>query len=863
MNITIPAALTLLFLLAGAGSSAADTPTANPAPTSAAAGQVAASPEAAILHEWPGAVPLGFNAQGRLLAYDSGRRVFEVHDLAATNAAVTGWNQTGGDGRVFGGALTADRRTVATVSEAGREQSQIQLWNALTGEKTGPAFASGDVAHVAFSPDGKTLAGVVARDGTVRVWDATTGALRWSMSLPRPMQVTWVGIEFSPDGRFLAARNSYALQIWDLAARQLAGGEAQNFYLAISPDWKLAYGSSLKATGQGRPQSALLNLGDPSLPRPSVHALPEEIVASLEMAAFSANGRMMVLAMRDQTIRLWSLAGRGVARQTPKTGGRIMRLLVSPDSRRLASYEVDLSRQRSTLRGSVRLWDMEIGLALGEARSHPGMFWDWYFDPGSRHLVVSFAHGNDTIGTQVWRLPPGEPSQAKATAPANPVAPPAEATETHPPAGVLPAEIQAFIAAKERQARALAAKLAVVPPAEFMHYFQAALAGNWRQASNAYANFNRRFEAGPFDEHSGKLSVIRQPALETHIALEHFALGQPKYATVFGRDIVASIPAGSIYFGGTDAGRGLVTTFAHSRTNDDAIVVLTQNALADSSYLEYLRLTTSQRIHIPTPAESQSAFQEYLTDAQGRLQHDRDFPNEPRQIKPGEDIRMVGGRAQVNGHVAVMGINALLARTIFEKNPERTFYVEESFPLDWMYPHLEPHGLIMKLNRTPLDQVPPEAVRRDEEFWSSRMKPLVGDWLKEDTAVAEVCDFIGRVFVRRDLKGFTGDAAYTGDPYACRAFSRLRSSLAGVYRWRAVNAPDEPERRRMSRAADLAFRQALALCPYSGEAVTRYVRALADDGRVGDALRVARTAAQFTETEAQAARLIRELEPGR
>lgn len=141
MKITIPAALALLFILAGAGSSAAGASQANPVPAGPAAGQTEATQEAAILHEWPGTVPLGFNAQGRLLAYDSGRRVFEVHDLAATNAAVTGWNPAEGDGRVFGGALSADRRTLATVSEAGREQSRIQLWNALTGEQTGPAFA--------------------------------------------------------------------------------------------------------------------------------------------------------------------------------------------------------------------------------------------------------------------------------------------------------------------------------------------------------------------------------------------------------------------------------------------------------------------------------------------------------------------------------------------------------------------------------------------------------------------------------------------------------------------------------------------------------------------------------------------------
>jgi WD40 repeat protein len=132
-------------------------------------------------------------------------------------------------------------------------------------------------------------------------------------------------------------------------------------------------------------------------------------MASMEMAAFSPDSRFLALSLRDQTLRLWSFTERRVVHQMADAGGRVIRLLVSPDNRRLATYEVDLTQQRSTLRGSVRLWDVATGQALGAARPHPGMFWSWQFDPDCRHLVVSFAHGNDTFGTQIWRLPSSEP----------------------------------------------------------------------------------------------------------------------------------------------------------------------------------------------------------------------------------------------------------------------------------------------------------------------------------------------------------------------------------------------------------------------------------------------------------------------
>ena len=82
-----------------------------------------------------------------------------------------------------------------------------------------------------------------------------------------------------------------------------------------------------------------------------------------------------------------------------------------------------------------------------------------------------------------------------------------------------------------------------------------------------------------------------------------------------------------------------------------------------------------------------------------------------------------------------MSINGLITKVIFDHNPDREFYVEESFPLDWMYPYLEPHGLIMKLNRQPLAQLPAETLARDREYWRKLVAGMLGDWLDEKTTV--------------------------------------------------------------------------------------------------------------------------------
>jgi len=259
-----------------------------------------------------------------------------------------------------------------------------------------------------------------------------------------------------------------------------------------------------------------------------------------------------------------------------------------------------------------------------------------------------------------------------------------------------------------------------------------------------------------------------------------------------------------------------------------------------------------REIYIATPDDSAKCFQEYLADAQRRLQLG--------QLKPMEDVREVDGRVQVSGQVAVMAINGLLTKVMFDANPKNEFYVEESFPLDWMYPHLTPFGIIMKINRQPLPEITDEMVRKDHEFWSNYSKRLVGNWITYDTSVQEIADFVERVYLRRNFKGFTGDRKFVRDDQAQKAFSKLRSSIGGIYNWRIANAKPGPEQQRMIKEADFAFRQSFAFCPYSPEAVFRYVNLLLSMQRFDDALIIARTCQKLDPYNGQVLDLVKRLE---
>jgi tetratricopeptide (TPR) repeat protein len=248
-----------------------------------------------------------------------------------------------------------------------------------------------------------------------------------------------------------------------------------------------------------------------------------------------------------------------------------------------------------------------------------------------------------------------------------------------------------------------------------------------------------------------------------------------------------------------------------------------------------------REIYIPSLEDSQRCFQQYMEDVQHRMQLN--------QLTPGENVSVdPNGKMQVSGQVAVMMINGLLCKVIFDHNPNNEFFIEESFPLPWMYPYETPFGIIIKINRNPLPELPDEVFKRDHAFWSKFSDRLIGNWITYDTSVKEIVDFIEKVYLRHNYSGFKGDLKFVRDEQAQKAFSKLRSSITGVYAWRlGPQCPDEYRQKTvvgtqaLIRETDFGFKQAFAFCPYSPEAVFRYINFLLQYGRIDDALLVAQT----------------------
>ncbi len=252
-------------------------------------------------------------------------------------------------------------------------------------------------------------------------------------------------------------------------------------------------------------------------------------------------------------------------------------------------------------------------------------------------------------------------------------------------------------------------------------------------------------------------------------------------------DFPAEMGTSAIFFGGTDPGRFVPTYMIYSALVRPDVFLITQNALADNTYMSVMRDLYGDEIWIPTPKDTNLAFQKYVDDVRaGRIP-----PNAAVKIDK-------NGRVSVQGVQGVMEINGIICKMIFENNKSKhDFYVEESYVIRWMYPYLEPHGLIMKINKEPLPKLTDEMIKNDMEFWNWYTNRLMNN----------------NKFLR--------------DAVARKTFSKLRCAIAGLYSFR-----------QLFNEAEAAFRQAIELFPVSPEANFRLADLYLQRGRFADAYSV-------------------------
>jgi WD40 repeat protein/predicted Ser/Thr protein kinase len=343
----------------------------------------------------------------------------------------------GHTGAVMAVAFSPDDKLLAS----GSADQTIKLWDTVTGKEVLILRGHGQpVTSLAFSPDGKRLVSG-SWDRTVKIWDTATGRELHSLE-GHTDRVT--AVAYSPDGRHvLSGSEDRSVWVWDTdsgrTTTQYKGHTRPVYGAAFSPDGKsvvsvsssimsgsgagpgdtvlwsaltgevvlhlegtwggtsvafssdgkrLATGEVLPGTGT-KPRTAVVKLWDLDSPKTPLSLEGHtDVITSL---FFSPNGKQLVSASLDRTIRIWDVAARKERSVVPEEA-RVLAVAISPDSRRIAAGGEDRA---------VMLWGPPGNEML--SLSSGGGFNNVVFSPDGRRVAASSgAPGPAGAAVTIW-----------------------------------------------------------------------------------------------------------------------------------------------------------------------------------------------------------------------------------------------------------------------------------------------------------------------------------------------------------------------------------------------------------------------------------------------------------------------------
>jgi competence ComEA-like helix-hairpin-helix protein len=277
----------------------------------------------------------------------------------------------------------------------------VILWNVATGQPIRRLNINVSTYAVAFSPDGKMLAG--SSDGAIYLWNVATGEVIGQLSTKYSSQVTTI-IAFSPDGKTLATGdNNSTITLWDIASRQMIGQPFTEQTDSSWAIWSIAFSPDGKTLASGN-QFGTLILWDVATHRPIRQPLITNS-AEIYSVVFSPNGEELAAGFSDGTVGLWNLATHQMISQ-PLDGknGALWSIAFSPSGEILASGSSE---------GVIHLWNVAIREPLALALTGPSeTISSISFSPDNLMLASGSYDGTITLWSIKEHYPIGEAARA-------------------------------------------------------------------------------------------------------------------------------------------------------------------------------------------------------------------------------------------------------------------------------------------------------------------------------------------------------------------------------------------------------------------------------------------------------------------
>jgi hypothetical protein len=284
----------------------------------------------------------------------------------------------------------------------------------------------------------------------------------------------------------------------------------------------------------------------------------------------------------------------------------------------------------------------------------PHALWPWLFCLTCALLIVGLLflrHSHRAVSQDV-ATPDGSASPA-VSAPASSGDSPRFPTQEHRAATakltadeIVARKVAQFGDKRRELVRTTAQRSQKEIPPEVERFFDAVQSGNWEDITNEWYELSIHSSQYTYStNHWEQLDPFWPSVLDAYGVAEQAHLWPAQKLLDYGNAINGALRPGMVYVGGTDNGRW-IPELLNDTSDGEQHIVVTQNALADGRYLDFVKDLYGERMSTLTQDESQRAFADYVSDAQKRLEHDQQFPDEPKQVLTGEDIKALTERCR-------------------------------------------------------------------------------------------------------------------------------------------------------------------------------------------------------------------------